>query len=225
MSNANKWLLGLVSLLVVLLGYQTIRENKFVNTDSTDNIGAVTNSINPQDSTGGPVRGSGADSTVFGGTFTNTRVGQTTGIVAPTETTLNIPIFKWGNTTDTAGGEVVGCGDRLVFMNKSVPVTQGVINATYQELFAMYPDVTFAGSQYRNEVGAETDHLRFDHVTLINGVAKVYLEGVIMLSECALPRLEAQLTRTATYFPNVQIVQVFLNGQLVDWKKLGNQKD
>lgn len=207
MNNTNKWLVGVIAILVILLGYQTFRTSS-----PADNTGAAILSTETEDADL-----QNLDKTLLGGDFET----PTTDKETSKQTTINIPIFK---TDQTPGGELVGCGSRMVFINKSIPYTKSVLDATYKELFSMYPELNFAGTSYENPVGRETDHLRFDRVTLSNGTANVYLEGSIMTAHCGIPTLEAQLKRTATYYPNVQIVNIYLNNKLFDFSKFGDER-
>lgn len=124
-------------------------------------------------------------------------------------TTINVPLVRDGGN--------IGCGAEIFFAPHAVPKTTAVLDATYKLLFDIksLPEIQTDG--FRNTVGAYTK-LFYDHVTLQNGVAKVYLIGDMYgPGHCAEPELRAQMTEAALQYPTVNRVEVYLNNKLYDW--------
>lgn len=129
-------------------------------------------------------------------------------------TVLQIPL-----TTD--GGNL-GCGAKLFFAPHAVPKTTAVLDATYRLLFDLKPTPEISADGFRNVVGAYTQ-LWYDRVTLVDGVAKLYLTGTMRgPGHCAEPELRAQIDQSALQFPTVQKLEVYLNGKVFDWCTMGD---
>ncbi|MCD5389841.1 MAG: hypothetical protein LR005_00410 [Candidatus Pacebacteria bacterium] len=127
------------------------------------------------------------------------------------QTTINIPlIFGQGN---------IGCGVGMAFMPYSVPQTTGVMGATYEKLFSLSYEPL---NTYRNTLHGY-NQLEYQSVSLVGGVAKVYLTGNMYgPGHCAEPEMRAQISQAALQFPTVNTVEVYLNGSLFDWCELSD---
>lgn len=123
-----------------------------------------------------------------------------------------------------AKGKKIGCNDSVVYATRQVASTTQPLNAAFKELFSLGTN-TYGGlynvihSMQSKQSGKP---LQFDHATLENGVAKVYLTGDFggLGGVCDDPRVPAQLEETARQFSTVQSVEVYLEGQQVDWSKV-----
>ncbi len=125
---------------------------------------------------------------------------------AQNQTTIHVPlVFGQGN---------IGCGVGMAFMSYMVPHTTGIMNATYEKLFSL-PNQPL--DEYRN-VLTEYDQLHYQSLSLIHGVAKVYLTGNMYgPGHCSIPELRAQISQAALQFSTVNTVEVYLNGTIYDW--------
>lgn len=111
-------------------------------------------------------------------------------------------------------GERIGCGDSVFPITKRVNVSKGHIRAALTALFALGDNLP-SGEKYYNSV--KQSDISVDRIILEKGAAKVcrvYLKGNLSIGgSCDSPRVEAQLRRTITQFPNVKKARIFLNGK------------
>ncbi|GAA4810002.1 GerMN domain-containing protein [Tomitella cavernea] len=112
-----------------------------------------------------------------------------------------------------ATGRPVGCGD------SAVPVT--VTTATIAPLGELYRALLALDEQRYGASGlynalARSD-LTYQAATIADGHATIRLAGdLTMGGECDIPRVRAQLTDPALQFPNVDSVDVYINGTPLD---------
>lgn len=124
-------------------------------------------------------------------------------------TVLSIPLIKDGGT--------IGCGADLFFAPHAVNKTVTPLDATYELLFDIKPTPEIPEDGFRNIVGVY-DRLFYDHVTLTDGTAKVYLTGNMYgPGHCSIPELRAQISQAALHFDTVDTVEVYLNNEIYDW--------
>lgn len=104
-----------------------------------------------------------------------------------------------------------GC-DRVVLVDREIPATSKPLTGALNELFAL-EGVDTEG--YYNFIANTKDTLTFDHATVEDGVASVYLNGEVsgVNGACDEPRARIQIEETALQFDTVEEVQIFLNGQ------------
>lgn len=136
-------------------------------------------------------------------------------------------------------GELVGCGDKVVYVSKEIDATTQPLNAAYKELFAIGSTIQFEGKELANPIADQTREriiayenkpadvfkpLRFVKVEIQDNVAVVYLEGDILSNECNDPRVEAQIVFTAKQLSNINEVKTFLNNKEFNWSKWMNQR-
>lgn len=125
-----------------------------------------------------------------------------------------------GNTT----GKSVGC-DHLVFIDRNIPKTDQILNATLKNLFALDSEKV---DGWFNIVARVNKTLKFDHATIENSIAKIYLTGSFptgyLHGVCDDPRLQIQIEETALQFSSVKSVETYLNGKIIDWKALNSLK-
>ena len=107
-------------------------------------------------------------------------------------------------------GPKAGC-DIVRMIYRYVEPTPAILNATLKELFAYNQEFDYLPGNYV----AKQEKLKFEKVTLENGLAKIYLTGeVVYAGVCDDPRLTIQVTETAKQFETVKDVQIYLNGEL-----------
>lgn len=108
-----------------------------------------------------------------------------------------------------------GC-DKVVFIERAVPATTAPLTAALTELFSLKgPWLT--DNQY-NFISQTNSTLLFDHATVANGTANIYLTGALsgLAGVCDDPRASIQIKQTALQFSTVQNVQLYLNGEPTD---------
>jgi hypothetical protein len=139
-------------------------------------------------------------------------------------------------------GEPVGCGDSVVYITREVDQTSTVLEAALQQLFNL-PGTWLKEEEHKDLWKGSGDNaglynavhssvnkdfaraLKLNRVEIQNNIAKIYLDGEISLGGvCDDPRFKAQIEKTATQFPSVQSIEVYLNGTKLDWPNFGSQK-
>jgi hypothetical protein len=94
---------------------------------------------------------------------------------------------------------------------RNIEPTPAILNATMKELFAYKQEFDYLPGNFV----AKQENLKFEKVTLENGLAKIYLTGeVVYGGVCDNPRLNTQITETAKQFETVKEVEIYLNGEL-----------
>ncbi|MGE3912340.1 MAG: LysM peptidoglycan-binding domain-containing protein [Chloroflexota bacterium] len=108
----------------------------------------------------------------------------------------------------------LGCGDQLVFVERTVEPTQAPLAAAFDSLLTM-DERSLGQSGLYNPI--YQSNLRVDDLQLENRTASIHLAGDLRLGGvCDAPRVAAQLRQTALQFNTVDDVQVFINGQPLD---------
>ncbi|MCB9806272.1 hypothetical protein H6775_03925 [Candidatus Nomurabacteria bacterium] len=122
---------------------------------------------------------------------------------------IKIPVLA-GEIFDQATGKKRGC-DNVVFVERTVPKSVAVLNATLRAMFETNEDFGFLPGNFV----ASQENLSFDRATIENGVAKVYLMGEVgpLAGVCDDPRMEIQVEEAALQFSTVNSVEIFLNGE------------
>lgn len=138
-----------------------------------------------------------------GGKATNT---PTTGV--PQTMPVQIALL---DTTGQGTGKARGC-DTVTMVTRQAPYAAAVLTAALRALFAE-PEGMQGGTAY-NFIARTSSTLKFDHVTIANGTANIYLTGSLsgLSGVCDDPRAAAQIEETALQFDTVQRVQIYLNG-------------
>jgi hypothetical protein len=110
-----------------------------------------------------------------------------------------------------ASGQAIGCGDSLVPVNQDVPAVAEPIRAALEALLAQKGQY-FGGSGLYNSLynsALQVDSVQVD----ASGHASVALSGEFLLGGvCDNPRFQAQIEETVRQFPEVQSVEVTING-------------
>jgi hypothetical protein len=112
-------------------------------------------------------------------------------------------------------GEAIGCGDSLVAVPVQIEDQGDPFEAAYLYLLSIKDRIVEPYGLY-NALYQSDLHLEKTKIDE-NGLAQVYLSGSYLLGGvCDNPRFEAQLTHTALQFPQVQQVEVFINGERLE---------
>lgn len=141
---------------------------------------------------------------------------------APTSTPTtggvsSVLIFLIALEDNGVSGPLVGCGDSVVGVERSIPPTQAPLRAALNELLAIRDQYYGLSGLYNALYQAD---LTVGDVTIdSNGLATIHLSGTLMLGgTCDSPRAQAQLEYTALQFSTVRSVQIFINDvPLADW--------
>jgi len=109
-----------------------------------------------------------------------------------------------------ASGELIGCGD-------SVVLADVYYDTQYDPLEVALLGLLNVGEQYYGQSGLYNalyqSNLKFESLTYEGGTAFIQLSGTLMMGgTCDLPRIEAQLMKTALQFPELSDAQFFING-------------
>jgi len=126
-------------------------------------------------------------------------------------TTIKVPVFADPDMFDY-DGEMSSCADEIVWAKFTIEPTQTPLNATFQKMFAMGNELGF----HPGNIIAEQNNLFFEKAVIQNAVANIYLSG--SLSEdtfCKTNRSIIQIIEAATQFDTVNVVQIFLNNEIV----------
>lgn len=127
---------------------------------------------------------------------------------------VDIALLDHRGVGEESEGAERGC-DRVVLVNRSIDPTTAPLTAALSELFSL-EDTEVAG--WHNFIAETNDTLSFDHATVTNGTASIYLEGELsgLAGVCDNPRAAIQIEETALQFSTVDRVQLYLNGEPTD---------
>jgi hypothetical protein len=116
------------------------------------------------------------------------------------------------DTTGNGSGKQVAC-DTLAMENRTVPKSTGVLTEAMKALFAEPATPSQPDPKY-NFIARTNSTLKFDHATIENGTANIYLTGSLsgLAGTCDDPRASFQIKETALQFSTVKKVQLYLNG-------------
>lgn len=125
--------------------------------------------------------------------------------------TQRVRIFLIAPEGTEAGGRKVGCGDSVVPVTVDLPASSPALQGAVQALLDLR-ESRHAASGLLNPLYAS--RLSLAKIDRRGGEARVHLTGYLEVTDsCDGSRLLAQLTETALQFPDVQRVQVFLEGK------------
>jgi hypothetical protein len=132
---------------------------------------------------------------------------------SPAAGTMRVKVFMIALNDAGKTGTKIGCGDSLVAVERSIPNTQGVLNATLNELLSIREKTVGAGLY--NALYQST--LKVDGVSLASGKATIQLSGkLVRAGVCDDPRIKAQIEETALQFSTVKTLAVTINGVTLD---------
>ncbi len=121
-----------------------------------------------------------------------------------------VKIFLIAMNDNGKSGELVGCGDSVIGVEREIPPTRAPLTAALNQLFSLH-DQFYGQSGLYNAL--YRSNLRLSSAAIVNGRATINLTGQFLLGgECDDPRAEAQITQTALQFSTVRAVDVFVNG-------------
>lgn len=128
--------------------------------------------------------------------------------IPATSTQIKIALL---DTTGNGTGKSRGC-DNVVMVTRTVPATSAPLTAAINALYAE-PEGTQPSTAY-NFIARTKSTLKFDHATVVDGTANIYLTGNLsgLAGVCDDPRTSIQLEETALQFATVKKVQLYLNG-------------
>ncbi|HLD60625.1 MAG TPA: hypothetical protein VJA27_00620 [Patescibacteria group bacterium] len=122
-------------------------------------------------------------------------------------------------------GKTIGCNDQIVLETRYVRKSPQTLNAAFTELFSLkephYGEFGIENGVTTHNILAKTG-LKFDRATLEDGTAKIYLTGEVsgLGGVCDQPRVPAQIEETTKQFSTVKKMEMYLNGELVDWEEM-----
>ncbi len=142
-------------------------------------------------------------------TENNSPATSTPSTTTATTTTIKIALL---DTTGNGTGPARGC-DNVVMVSRTITATTTPLTAALQALFAE-KEGTQPSAEY-NFIARTNKTLKFDHATVANGTASIYLTGSLsgLAGVCDDPRAQIQIEETALQFTTVQKVQIYLNGK------------
>ncbi len=128
--------------------------------------------------------------------------------------TQQVTVYLVAIGDEGASGELIGCGDSLVGITREIPGNVDPISGALEDLFSI-PGPDFG------ESGLSTAFYDWDvivdSVEVESGLATVELSGTYAIAGvCEHPRIEAQLEETVLQFPNVDAVEIFINGEALE---------
>jgi hypothetical protein len=147
----------------------------------------------------------------------STLVSETQPAITPAGGTQPIEINLYLVALEDQGqsGEAIGCGDSLVAVPIQIEDQGDPLETAYQSLLSIKDRIVKPYGLY-NALYQSDLHLENASIDE-NGLAQVYLSGSYQLGGvCDDPRFEAQLTHTALQFPQMQQVEVFINGERLE---------
>jgi hypothetical protein len=131
----------------------------------------------------------------------------------PTEVPIvrSVQIFLIAIDDNGQGGPLVGCGDSVIPVQVEISPTQAVLKAAMEAMLSLK-------TQYYGESGLYNalyqSNLQLESIKIASTKASVYLTGTLTMGgECDIPRVQAQLERTALQFPTVTEAEIFINGK------------
>ncbi len=140
--------------------------------------------------------------------------------VAPAQTStlaagaIKIKIFLVAIDDNGKSGKKIGCNDSIIGVDRTIPVTQGVLTAALNELFSLH-ERNYGQSGLYNALYQAT--LKLEAAAVINGRAIINLTGKLTRGGvCDDPRIKAQIEETALQFVTVRTVAVTINGVPID---------
>lgn len=112
-------------------------------------------------------------------------------------------------------GDMIGCEDSIVAVERQITPTRAPLRAALEELLSL-TDQFYGESGLYNAL--YNSKLTVKDVTIdAEGKALVYLEGTMLsVGTCDDPRIIAQLTYTAKQFSTVKDAAIYVNGTLVE---------
>ena len=132
----------------------------------------------------------------------------------PSVQTQQVTIYLIAIGDNGVSGELIGCGDSLIPINREIPANAEPIQGALEELLSI-PGPDFGESGYSTAL--HNWNVTVDSVNVVNGLATVEMSGTLAIAGvCEVPRVQAQLERTVLAAPNVTSVEISINGESLD---------
>jgi spore germination protein GerM len=124
--------------------------------------------------------------------------------------TREVKVYLVALDDDGKTGRKIGCGDSLIPVTRTIKASAAPLKATLQQLLLIPRDYDARLKNFW-----QGRNLRVRTVTLRAGVATIHIsgQGPTVAGVCDEPRITSQIEETATQFPNVRRVKVFVNGR------------
>lgn len=115
------------------------------------------------------------------------------------------------DTTGEMEGKARGC-DKVVMVPFTIEETTAPLTMA---LFILFDIDTENSNGLFSYIARTNETLKFDHATMVDGTANIYLTGELtgLAGVCDDPRAAIQIEETALQFPTVERVQIYLNGE------------
>lgn len=125
-------------------------------------------------------------------------------------TKIKVYLVAYGDNGKT--GEKFGCEDSLVPVTRTIKATREPLKAAIKELLAIPFEYNDKLSNHWGERG-----IKVKSVSIKKGTATINLIGSPAVAGiCDEPRIMLQIVKTATQFPTVKAVKVFVDGELLE---------
>jgi len=135
---------------------------------------------------------------------------------APTSAGIDrVNMYLIGLEDNGASGDVIGCQDSVIPVERQIAPTRAPLRAALEELLTIR-------DQYLGQSGLYNalyqSRLTVQDVTIdASGKATIYLEGSLLSGgTCDDPRIIAQLTYTARQFSTVEEAVIYVNGTQIE---------
>lgn len=123
---------------------------------------------------------------------------------APTVSEVNVYVVSLESGS-------LGCGDSVVPISRAIAPTQGVLQASLEELFNLPENEFGPDKEYYDALAAS--NLTVDSVSVNNGVASVEISGQLSIGGvCDEPRFVEQIRQTVLQFSTVDQAVITING-------------
>ncbi len=136
--------------------------------------------------------------------------------LAPTSAGVDsIMIYLVAMDDKGKSGDMIGCEDSIIAVERPITPTQAPLRAALEELLSL-TDQFYGESGLYNAL--YNSKLTVKNVTIdAEGKALVYLEGTMLSAgTCDDPRIIAQLTYTVKQFSTVKDAAIYVNGTLIE---------
>ncbi|MHB1296057.1 MAG: GerMN domain-containing protein [Anaerolineae bacterium] len=128
----------------------------------------------------------------------------------PTHESGTVQVFLIAIYDQGESGKPIGCSDSLVPITRPMQDPSDPLRSALEELLSL-------GERFVGEAGLYNalyqSELRVESATLVDGVATIDLAGTVRTGgACDTPRFESQLLETVLQFPEVEQVEMRING-------------
>lgn len=127
---------------------------------------------------------------------------------APAGGAVRVMLVELGGAREGSG---IGCGDRLLAVRVPVELEEDPLAAAIRALLDQGAELARVNGLY---TALAASRLTLDTVEVrVGGEAVIHLSGVVRVGgACDVPRVVAQLERTAMQYPDIRSVRVLVDG-------------